>query len=136
MNLWNPLILKESVLPPCHVLYQFKVTNNKLSCLLYQRSGDMGLGVPFNIASAALMTIIFAKLSNLEPYELVHFIGDCHIYLDHEESLSNQIKRNPYKFPKIEIIERSQKKIEDFTFEDFLITNYECHEKIQLKMSV
>lgn len=136
INLWNPLTLNESVLPPCHVIYQFKVIKNKLSCSLYQRSGDMGLGVPFNMASAALMTIIFAKLSNLEPYELIHTIGDSHVYLDHEEGLLNQILRPPYKFPRINIIDNSQTSVEDFNLEDFVITNYECHEKIKLNMAI
>lgn len=136
INLWNPLTLNESVLPPCHVLYQFKVIKNKLSCSLYQRSGDMGLGVPFNIASAALMTIIFAKLSNLEPHELIHTIGDCHIYLNHEVGLLQQISRTPYKFPKMNIDEKGQQSVEDFDLEDFVISNYEFHDKIKLHMAI
>lgn len=136
INLWNPITLNESVLPPCHVLYQFKVTKNKLSCSLYQRSGDMGLGVPFNMASAALMTIIFAKLSNLEPYELIHTIGDSHIYLNHEEGLSEQVTRDPHQFPKIEIIQKGQSSVEDFDIDDFIISNYKYHKKIKLQMAI
>ena len=136
INLWNPLTLKQTVLPPCHVLYQFKVIGTKLSCSLYQRSGDMGLGIPFNIASASLLTIIFAKLTNLEPYELIHSIGDSHIYLDHEEALKQQILRTPYKFPKLDIIDRGQSKVEDFILEDFVISDYTCYKKIKLKMAV
>lgn len=136
INLWNPTSLKDTVLPACHVLYQFKVIGNKLSCSLYQRSGDVGLGVPFNIASASLLTIIFAKLSGLEPYELIHTIGDAHIYLDHEEGLKEQITRTPFLFPSLKIIDRNQCKVEDFCLEDFVVHNYQCHEKIKLKMAV
>ena len=136
INLWDPTSLKDAVLPACHVLYQFKVMGNKLSCSLYQRSGDMGLGVPFNIASASLLTIIFAKLSGLEPYELIHTIGDAHIYLDHEDGLKEQITRTPFQFPSLKIIDRNQCKVEDFCLEDFIISNYQCHEKIKLNMAV
>ena len=136
INLWDPTSLKDAVLPACHVLYQFKVMGNKLSCSLYQRSGDMGLGVPFNIASASLLTIIFAKLSGLEPYELIHTIGDAHIYLDHEDGLKEQITRTPFQFPSLKIIDRNQCKVEDFCLEDFVISNYQCHEKIKLNMAV
>jgi thymidylate synthase len=136
INLWNPTSLKDTVLPACHVLYQFKVIGNKLSCSLYQRSGDVGLGVPFNIASASLLTIIFAKLSGLEPYELIHTIGDAHIYLDHEDGLKEQITRTPFTFPLLKIIDRSQCNVEDFSIDDFVISNYQCHEKIKLHMAV
>jgi thymidylate synthase len=136
INLWNPTSLKDTVLPACHVLYQFKVFGNKLSCSLYQRSGDVGLGVPFNIASASLLTIIFAKLSGLEPYELIHTIGDAHIYLDHEDGLKQQITRTPFTFPSLQILNRDQTNVEDFSFEDFVISNYECHEKIKFNMAV
>ena len=136
INLWNPTSLKDTVLPACHVLYQFKVIGNKLSCSLYQRSGDVGLGVPFNIASASLLTIIFAKLSGLEPYELIHTIGDAHIYLDHEDGLKEQITRTPFQFPSLKIVDRNQCKVEDFCLEDFVISNYQCHEKIKLNMAV
>ena len=136
INLWDPLSLNDTVLPACHVLYQFKVIGSKLSCSLYQRSGDMGLGVPFNIASASLLTIIFAKLSGLEPYELIHTIGDSHIYLDHEQHLKEQILRVPFKFPKIKITNRFQTKVEDFNFEDFIVYDYTHHDKIKLNMSI
>lgn len=136
INLWNPSSLNQTVLPACHVLYQFKVIGNKLSCSLYQRSGDMGLGVPFNIASASLLTIIFSKLSGLEPYELIHSIGDCHIYLDHEDGLKQQISRTPFLFPSLKIVDREQTKVEDFNVNDFIIHNYECHDKIKLNMAI
>jgi thymidylate synthase len=136
INLWNPLVLDDMVLPPCHVLYQFRVYGNKLSCSMYQRSGDMGLGVPFNIASGSLMTYIFAKLSNLEPYEFIHTIGDSHIYLNHEEVLKEQITREPKVFPNLKIVDRGQKKVEDFVLEDFVFENYVSHSKINMEMAV
>lgn len=136
INLWNPLILKEMVLPPCHVLYQFRVYGDKLSCSVYQRSGDMGLGVPFNIASASLMTHIFAKLCGLIPYELIHTIGDTHIYINHTDALKEQIMRTPKRFPTLEIVDRKQTKVEDFILEDFIFHDYEYYEKIFMKMAV
>ena len=136
INLWNPTIINKMVLPPCHVLYQFRVYGNKLSCSLYQRSGDMGLGIPFNIASASLLTCILAKLSNLEPYELIHTIGDAHIYLNHEEALKDQISREPYDFPTLKIVDRNQKTVEDFRLEDFIFENYKSHSKIAMNMAV
>jgi len=136
INLWDPNIINDMVLPPCHVLYQFRVYGNKLSCSLYQRSGDMGLGIPFNIASASLLTCILAKLSNLEPYELIHTIGDAHIYLNHEEALKEQITREPYDFPTLKILDRNQKSIEDFVLEDFIFENYNCHKAIKMDMAV
>lgn len=136
INLWDPKVIDEMVLPPCHVLYQFRVYGNKLCCSLYQRSGDMGLGIPFNIASASLLTCILAKLSNLEPYEFIHTIGDAHIYLNHEEALKEQITREPYSFPILKIIDRDQKKVEDFLLEDFVFENYNCHKSIKMEMAV
>lgn len=136
INLWDPLVIDDMVLPPCHVLYQFRVYGNKLSCSLYQRSGDMGLGIPFNIASASLLTCILAKLSNLEPYELIHTIGDAHVYLNHEEALKEQITREPYKFPTLKIVDRNQQKVEDFKLEDFVFENYNYHSPIKMDMAV
>lgn len=136
INLWNPTIINKIALPPCHIIYQFRVYGNKLSCSLYQRSGDMGLGIPFNIASASLLTCILAKLSNLEPYELIHTIGDAHIYLNHEGALKEQISRKPYDFPILKIINRNQKKVEDFKLEDFIFENYKSHSKILMEMAI
>ena len=136
INLWNPTIINKMVLPPCHVLYQFRVYGNKLSCSLYQRSGDMGLGVPFNIASASLLTCILAKLSNLEPFELVHTIGDAHIYLNHEEPLKTQICRDPFNFPTLKIFDHKQERVKDFNADDFIFENYKSHPKISMAMAV
>lgn len=137
INLWNPTQLNEVVLPPCHVLYQFRVIKNKyLTCLLTQRSGDLCLGVPFNIASASLLTYIIAKLTNKIPYELVHFIGDTHIYLNHIDGAKVQIKRKPYAFPALEINDSIiDKKIEEFSIKDLKLINYNHHSAIKLDMA-
>ena len=137
INLWNPTIIDDMVLPPCHMVYQFYVFDGKLSCSMYQRSGDMGLGVPFNIASASLMTYIFARLTNLTPGELVHTVGDAHIYLNHLSELEKQIKREPTPLPIIEINpDKNFKKVEDFEYEDFNLIGYIPHNSIKMKMAV
>ena len=136
INLWNPCVLKEGVLPPCHTLYQFRVYNDKLCCSMYQRSGDMGLGVPFNIASATIMTYIFAHLTGKKPWKLIHTIGDAHIYTNHEKALEEQIKRKPMPFPLLRIKDRGQKCVEDYNVKDFVIEGYECHKKIKMDMAV
>ena len=134
MSAWNPCQLKEMVLPPCHVMCQFHVKNdNKLCCSLYQRSGDVGLGVPFNIASYSFLTHILAKHCGLIADEFVYFLGNAHIYEEHIEKLEEQIKREPYKFPKLEILNKYDN-IEDYTINDFKINNYEFHENINLLM--
>jgi len=137
INLWNPTILHQQSLPPCHLLYQFIVNDDKLSCILYQRSGDIGLGVPFNIASASIMTYIFAHLSNLKPFELIHYIGDAHIYNDHIQPLKQQILREPFPSPKLFINPNKKfNSIDDFNFDDFIIKGYLSHDKINMKMSI
>lgn len=136
LNLWNPTQLKEVSLPACHVLYQFKVYNNQLSCCLFQRSGDIGLGIPFNIASASLLTHIFACLSNLRVGTLSHCIGDAHIYKEHVKYLQNQIERKPYCFPLLSIKSRGQTKVEDFCVSDFEVKGYTCHEQIKMPLIV
>jgi|TARA_Y100000992_G_C21262947_1_gene492312 thymidylate synthase len=134
MSAWNPQQLDEMALPPCHVLCQFCVTDtNKLSCSLYQRSGDIGLGVPFNIASYALLTHLIAKHCNLVPYQFVYFLGNAHIYDDHIESLKTQVQRVPYEFPTLEI-QHVKSNIEDYTIEDFKLINYNYSDKISMKM--
>ena len=103
---------------------------------MYQRSGDMGLGVPFNIGSASLMTYIFAKICNLEPGEFIHTIGDAHIYLDHIDSIEKQLKREPRPFPFLNIKDKEYKRVEDFKFNDFIIKGYYPLPSIKMKMAV
>lgn len=136
MSLWNPPFLKKAVLPPCHMTYQFRVYGDTLSCSMYQRSGDIGLGVPFNIASASLMTYLFAHMTGLKPGKLVHTIGDAHIYLNHIRAMEEQIKRKPLPFPKLRIKDRDQKKVEDYLASDFEVLGYMSHPRIAMDMAV
>lgn len=135
ISAWNPCQLDEMALPPCHVLFQFHVSREKyLHCSMYQRSGDVGLGVPFNIASYSMLTHIIAKHCDLIPYEFVYFLGNAHIYEDHIEPLKEQIKRVPYSFPKIQI-KNKYENIEAYTLEDITwIDEYTFHEQIKMNM--
>ena len=135
ISAWNPCQIDEMALPPCHVLFQFHVTQgNKLSCSLYQRSGDVGLGVPFNIASYSAFTILLAKHCDLEPYEFIYYLGNTHIYKEHEEALKEQVKRTPYSFPKMTICEKRDN-INDYELNDFLIEDYKYHGSIKMQMN-
>jgi thymidylate synthase len=136
LTAWNPCQLDEMALPPCHMICQFNVRENKyLSCALFQRSGDVGLGVPFNIASYSLFTHILAKHCGLIADEFVHFLGNCHIYEEHIEPLKIQIQREPMEFPKIEI-KRICENIEDYNIDDIeWKTKYVSHDTIKMKMS-
>ena len=134
ISAWNPQQIDEGVLPPCHVLFQFVVTDgNKLSCMLYQRSNDEFLGVPFNIASYSFLTHLIAKHCDLEAYEFIHYGGDVHIYDDHLDQVREQIIREPYEFPTVEILSKREN-IEDYIFEDFKIDNYKSHGQLKGKM--
>jgi thymidylate synthase len=135
MSAWNPCQLDEMALPPCHILAQFNVRDGKyLSCSLYQRSGDLGLGVPFNIASYSFLTHILAKHCGLIAEEFVYCLGNAHIYTDHIKALQEQIKREPYEFPKI-TINNTRENIEDYTVDDITwISPYIHHPTIKMKM--
>ena len=135
MTAWNPSVLKEMALPPCHLLSQFYVANGELSCQMYQRSADMGLGVPFNIASYALLTHMLAKVCGLRAGEFVHVLGDAHVYLNHEEALREQLAREPRPFPRI-VFKRDVQSIDDFKFEDFDLVDYNPHKAIKMDMAV
>jgi len=135
MCAWNPKDIPRMALPPCHCLVQFYVANSELSCQLYQRSADMGLGVPFNIASYALLTHMIAHVTGLKPGEFVHTLGDTHVYLNHVEPLKEQLTRDPKPFPKI-VIKRKVENIEDFTIDDFEVQGYDPHPKITMEMAV
>lgn len=132
---WNPLLIDKMALPPCHTLFQFFVNDGKLSCMLYQRSADVFLGVPFNIASYALLTMMVAKICNLELGEFVHTLGDAHIYTNHLEQINKQLKRTPRSLPKM-IIKGDQKNIEDFVFEDFELVDYNPHSGLKGTVAV
>ena len=133
MSAWNPCQLDEMALPPCHVLCQFNVLGDKLSCSLYQRSGDIGLGVPFNIASYSFLTHLLAKHCGLVAHEFVYFLGNAHIYDDHFDALEEQIKRSPKSFPSISIA-RQCESIDEYRMEDFVVEGYEPHGKIVMEM--
>ena len=135
ISAWNPCQLNEMALPPCHILMQFHVREHKyLSCSLYQRSGDVGLGVPFNIASYSFLTYILAKHCDLEPDTFVYFLGNAHIYEEHIEPLKEQIKRIPKSFPRIKILNKHEK-IEDYKLEDIeFIEKYDYHPTVKMKM--
>ena len=135
ISAWNPCQIDEMALPPCHVLFQFHVTRGyKLSCSLYQRSGDVGLGVPFNIMSYAAFTILVAKHCDLEPYEFIYYLGNTHIYADHKEALEQQITRTPHAFPTM-TIKTKRDNINDYELDDFEIHDYVYHPPIKMNMS-
>lgn len=131
ISLWNPMQLTDVALPACHVLYQFQIDDeNQLSCSLFQRSGDMFLGVPFNIASASLLTNILALLLGCKTGYLFHTIGDAHIYHEHLDSVKEQLKRHIFPFPILKIKQKNQKTVEDFEYEDFIVEGYRYHPKL------
>ncbi|WP_144470897.1 thymidylate synthase [Bacillus safensis] len=135
VSAWNPGEIDQMALPPCHCLFQFYVSNGKLSCQLYQRSADIFLGVPFNIASYALLTMMIAKVTNLEPGEFIHTLGDAHIYQNHLPQVKMQLEREERTLPTLRIT-RDVKSIFDFTFDDFVLENYNPHPHIKGEVSV
>ena len=135
VSAWNVTELPDMALMPCHTLFQFYVANGKLSCQLYQRSADVFLGVPFNIASYALLTLMVAQVCNLEPGEFVHTFGDVHIYNNHMEQVKLQVSRTPFPLPAMKL-NPSVKNIFDFKFEDFTLENYQSHPAIKAPVAV
>lgn len=135
LSAWNPCQLDLMALPPCHILMHFHVNQqDELSCILYQRSGDVGLGIPFNIASYAFLTHLLAHHCDLKAKEFIHFIGNAHIYHDHIEPLKTQINRTPYAFPSLKITNKCDN-INDYKLEDFVVENYNSYDKITMQMS-
>ena len=132
---WNPEDVPLSALPPCHTLFQFYVNDGKLSCQLYQRSADVFLGVPFNIASYALLTHMIARETGLEVGEFVHTLGDAHIYLNHLDQVNEQLERSPYDAPKL-WLNPEKKNIMDFEMEDIKVKNYHSHSAIKAPVAV
>lgn len=135
VNAWNVGELENMALPPCHMMFQFYVANGKLSCQLYQRSADIFLGVPFNIASYALLTMMIAQVCDLEPSDFVHTLGDAHLYSNHFEQAKLQLTREERALPKM-IINPKVKSIDDFKFEDFTLEGYDPHPHIKAQVSV
>jgi thymidylate synthase len=135
VSAWNVAELGKMALMPCHVLFQFYVADGRLSCQLYQRSADMFLGAPFNIASYALLTMMMAQQLNLEPGDFVWTGGDCHIYLNHLDAVDKQLRRAPYMYPKLEI-NRTPPSLFDYDFEDFCLVDYRHHPHIAAPVAV
>ena len=134
VSAWNPADVEDMALPPCHCLFQFFVADGKLSCQLYQRSADVFLGVPFNIASYALLTLMLAKVARLEPGDFVHTLGDAHLYLNHLEQAREQIGREPYPLPVMHVAQRDD--LFAYEFEDFRLEGYEAWPHIKAAVAV
>ena len=135
VSAWNVADIPDMALAPCHCLFQFYVVNGRLSCQLYQRSADVFLGVPFNIASYALLTMMIAQVTGLQVGEFVHTFGDVHLYSNHIEQAQIQLSRTPYPLPKM-LLNPDIKHINDFRFEDFVLTDYESHPAIKAPIAV
>lgn len=135
VSAWNPAEVENMALPPCHTLFQFYVADNKLSCQLYQRSADIFLGVPFNIASYALLTMMIAQVCDYELGDFVHTFGDAHLYLNHLEQAKLQLSREPYPLPQMKL-NPDVKSLFEFKYEDFELVNYQCHPRIKAPIAV
>jgi thymidylate synthase len=148
VSAWNPAVLPDETqspqantraglqaLPPCHMLFQFHVANGRLSCQMYQRSADVFLGVPFNIASYALLTMMIAQVLDLEPGDFIISLGDAHIYLNHLEQVKTQLAREPFPLPLMKI-NPEKKDLFDFVFDDFDLQNYQCHAGIKAPIAI
>jgi thymidylate synthase len=135
VNAWNVAQVKDMALPPCHTMFQFYVADGKLSCHLYQRSGDMFLGIPFNIASYSLLTHMIAQQTGLEVGEFIHTIGDAHIYADHIDQVNEQLSREAREYPQL-VIKRKPESIFDYKLEDFAFEGYDPHPKITAPVAV
>ncbi len=135
VSAWNVAEIKNMALPPCHAFFQFYVADGKLSCQLYQRSADMFLGVPFNIASYALLTLMLAQQVGLEPGEFIWTGGDVHVYDDHVDQVREQLSREPYPYPTLNIL-RKPESIFDYSLEDFEVANYQHHPAIKAPVAV
>ena len=135
VNAWHPALIEDMALPPCHMMFHFYVNDGKLSCQLYQRSADTFLGVPFNIASYALLTMMIAQVTGLEVGEFIHTLGDTHVYNDHLDQIDLQLSRIPRKLPKM-IINKNIMNIENFKYSDFELTEYNPYPAIKGKVSV
>ena len=135
VSAWNPADLENMALPPCHTMFQFYVAAGRLSCQLYQRSADVFLGVPFNIASYALLTLMIAQVTDLTPGDFVHTFGDVHIYSNHIEQVNTQLQRTPRTLP-VMTINRSVKSVFDFQYEDFHLTDYNPYPAIKAEVAV
>ena len=135
VSAWNVSQIDSMALPPCHAMFQFYVADGKLSCQLYQRSADIFLGVPFNIASYALLVLMIAKVTGLKPGEFVHTLGDAHLYLNHLDQVDEQLKRQPFPLPKMSIT-KDIKNVLDIEYEDFSLEDYESHPHISAPIAV
>ena len=135
VSAWNPADVDQMALPPCHTMFQFYISNGELSCQLYQRSADVFLGVPFNIASYALLTMMVAQVCGLKPKDFVHTFGDAHIYSNHVEQAKLQLSRDPRPLPQMHI-NPAVKSIFDFQYEDFSLENYDPHPHIKAEVAV
>ena len=135
ISAWNVSQIEKMALPPCHALFQFYVAEGRLSCQLYQRSADIFLGVPFNIASYALLIQMIAKVTGLKGGDFVHTLGDAHIYLNHLDQVEEQLSRKPYPLPEM-IINKESRNIFEYEYEDFLLKGYKSHPHISAPISV